>query len=295
MSISSLRSSIERHRRDAADWQKKVSEETRKEAEKRQRIHSVQNSMTGSISASTLKSKNDEIVRLLNDLSKIEAQRAEYMKKQGASSTQLHKAEADLEKEMATERKKVQDAEDKRHKEQLERGRVLKQQLEERNRMASQPVFTSSAFPITTQQPSKQYDVFISHATEDKAEFVDPLAEALVERGCEVWYDDNILKIGSSLRKSIDRGLANSQYGVVVLSPSFFAKNWPQYELDGLVTREMNDGRELILPIWHNISKDEVLKISPTIADKVAFKTAVMTIEEIADKLANHIRGDSSE
>ena len=72
------------------------------------------------------------------------------------------------------------------------------------------------------------------------------------------------LKVGDSLRRSIDRGLANSKYGVVVLSSAFFAKNWPQYELDGMVAREMN-GVKVVLPIWHKVSKDEVLSYSPTL------------------------------
>lgn len=72
------------------------------------------------------------------------------------------------------------------------------------------------------------YDVFISHATEDKEEIVRPLATALVVRGLRVWYDEFELRIGDSLRRKIDAGLANSRFGVVVLSPNFFAKNWPQ-------------------------------------------------------------------
>ena len=101
---------------------------------------------------------------------------------------------------------------------------------------------------------SDHYDVFISHATEDKDAVARPLAISLVSRGLRVWYDEFELRIGASLRRNIDLGLARSRFGVVVISPSFFAKNWPQYELDGLVTREMN-GEQVILPLWHEISK----------------------------------------
>lgn len=82
------------------------------------------------------------------------------------------------------------------------------------------------------------YDVFISHASEDKDEFVHPLAELLREQHLEVWYDEFSLNVGDSLRRSIDRGLSQSRYGIVVLSPSFFRKQWSQWELDGLVARQ---------------------------------------------------------
>jgi hypothetical protein len=135
-----------------------------------------------------------------------------------------------------------------------------------------------------------EYDVFISHATEDKDEIVRPLANELVSAGLRVWYDEFELRIGDSLRRKIDAGLAKSRFGVVVLSHAFFAKNWPQYELDGLVTREMT-GEQIILPLWHRITKSEVIAQSPSLADKVARSTADFTIEEIAREIADVIKG----
>lgn len=133
------------------------------------------------------------------------------------------------------------------------------------------------------------YDVFISHATEDKDEVVRPLANALVGEGLRVWYDEFELRIGDSLRRKIDSGLARSRFGVVVLSHSFFAKNWPQYELDGLETLEMT-GKQVILPLWHRITKSEVMAQSASLADKVARNTADYSIEEIAHEIAHVIR-----
>src|ERR1051325_3140270 len=75
------------------------------------------------------------------------------------------------------------------------------------------------------------YDAFICHASEDKDDLVRPLAEGLMKLGHKIWYDEFQLRVGDSLRRSIDKGLARSRFGIVVLSPSFFAKNWPQYEL----------------------------------------------------------------
>lgn len=133
------------------------------------------------------------------------------------------------------------------------------------------------------------HDLFISHAWEDKEDFVEPLARALISRGLSVWYDKFSLKVGDSLRESIDRGLATARYGLVILSTHFFAKAWTRYELNGLISREM-EGRKVILPVWHRITRDEVLKFSPSLVDKVALNSAVLGIEEIAQQLAEAIR-----
>lgn len=147
-----------------------------------------------------------------------------------------------------------------------------------------------AAPPGADQSDDQQvWDVFISHAGEDKAAVARPLADALRRRGVSVWLDDFELKIGDSLRRKIDAGLANSAFGIVVLSRSFFAKGWPQYELDGLVTRQVS-GEQTLLPLWHEITKDEVMAQSPSLADKIARSTANFTIEEIAQEIAEVVR-----
>lgn len=135
------------------------------------------------------------------------------------------------------------------------------------------------------------YDVFVSHASEDKEAVVRPLAHALREAGLRVWYDEFELHIGDSLRRKIDRGLARSRFGIVVLSQAFFQKGWPNYELDGLVTRAVT-GEQILLPIWHNVSKQEVTSYSPSLADKLARSTVTHTVEEIATEIASVIQED---
>lgn len=139
--------------------------------------------------------------------------------------------------------------------------------------------------------PLREYDVFISHASEDKDAVVRPLAHALSKSGLSVWYDEFELKIGDSLRRKIDTGLAKSRFGVVVLSRSFFGKGWTNYELDGLVTRSVT-GEQVLLPIWHEITKKELIDYSPSLADKVARSTTTHTIEEISAEIVNVIRGE---
>jgi hypothetical protein len=135
-----------------------------------------------------------------------------------------------------------------------------------------------------TQPRDIGYDAFICHASEDKDQFVRPLAKALTRLGLRVWYDEFTLEVGDSLRRSIDRGLVNSRYGIVVLSRAFFRKNWTQYELDGLTAREI-DGVRVILPIWHRVSKKLVLTFSPSLADKVALESSKLSVHQIAKQL----------
>ena len=91
------------------------------------------------------------------------------------------------------------------------------------------------------------------------------------------------------MRRSIENGLKNSKYGIVVLSEAFFKKEWPQRELDGLFAREI-EGEKVILPIWHKISKSEVIQFSPIIADLLAINTTMFTIEEVAEQIAKRVK-----
>jgi tetratricopeptide (TPR) repeat protein len=137
----------------------------------------------------------------------------------------------------------------------------------------------------------KSWDVFISHASEDNDTFARPLAELLQNFGVSVWYDEFALQIGGSLSGSIDKGLADSRFGVVVISPHFIKKRWPEYELRGLVSREIDEGR-VILPIWHGVSREQVVSFSPTLADKVAIDTKGLKPNDVALQILREVRPD---
>lgn len=139
----------------------------------------------------------------------------------------------------------------------------------------------------------EMFDVFISHASEDKDTIVRSLAIELIGQGLKVWYDEFTLRIGDSLRQKIDKGLAKSRVGLVVLSPAFVSKGWTNYELDGIVTRTVS-GEQILLPIWHNITKQEVIDFSPSLADKVARSTASHTVIEVAIEIAELLRGSAA-
>lgn len=116
-------------------------------------------------------------------------------------------------------------------------------------------------------------DVFISHATEDKEKVARPLAEALRNNGLEVWFDEYSLKIGDNLRESVDNGIKTSRYGILILSKSFFEKQWTRKELDAFFAREIT-GQKVILPVWHELSFEDILELAPTLANRFAIKTS---------------------
>lgn len=137
-------------------------------------------------------------------------------------------------------------------------------------------------------------DFFISHASEDKDLIARPLALELRDRGYEVWYDEFSLTLGDSLRESIDHGLATSQYGIVILSPDFMRKNWTREELDGLMARQTATGEKRILPVWHHISRDDLLAFSPMLAGKMGVSTE-SGFKNVVEKIVEVIGGNKAD
>ncbi|NGZ74096.1 toll/interleukin-1 receptor domain-containing protein [Saccharibacillus alkalitolerans] len=280
MSLRTISLNIKRIQDNIADLNKKISEQKKKEADAHSKIVSLRKSIGKNISDSSLKGKLSQIAKQEEAVAKASAGVADLQKKLSLKTTAFYKYQNDMDKEKERENKKLDRIQERRDQENDQLHERLHDEIqamkEERKAMLTQSDTDSFV--------EKQYDFFISHASEDKTEFVRPLVDELKKRGFEVWYDELTIKLGDSLRQMIDRGLANAKYGIVVLSPWFFKKNWTQFELDGLVGREM-EGSKVILPIWHKISKDEVMKQSPMLAGKRAANTTTMTIEEIADEL----------
>ena len=145
------------------------------------------------------------------------------------------------------------------------------------------------------------WDVFISHASEDKERVARPLAKLLRDAGLRVWIDESELQLGDSLRRKIDEGLAGSRYGVVVLSRSFFAKEWPQRELDALSALS-SVSEHVVLPVWHGVDHQSVSQWSPMLADKIAVSTdrgmeqvALAIISVISGSLRDRLKTPSVE
>lgn len=293
MSIASITSTITRLQKDLSDLAIKVSQETKKEVALYSRINQIQRSITKTTSSSSLISKSSEIERKQKEIAAISVAKANLAKKEAEKSSALLKARQELAKEEEKERKRIAAAKERELKKEIDLEKQRQRdQLNFQKALNSELSATSilsrklEQAPTLTQETEIEYDLFISHASEDKEELVRPLAVALEGLGVKVWYDEFTLKVGDSLRKSIDSGLSNSRFGTVILSSSFFSKNWTQYELDGMTAKEM-DGRKMILPIWHKVTKNEVMKFSPTLADKVALNSSIHSIEEIAQQISD--------
>lgn len=137
----------------------------------------------------------------------------------------------------------------------------------------------------------KKWDVFISHSSEDKKSIVRDLANLLNRLGVKVWFDEFSLKVGDSLTRKIDEGLKDSNFGIVVISKAFLNKKWTDYEYRSLLSIEDNF-KKVILPVWHDITIEEVKSFSPYLADKYALDTSKLTLKEISKKLIEVIRPD---
>lgn len=287
MNSSYYQNIINRLEKETADLQKKIADENKREIDKNKKIDSVNRSITKNISISSLQSKQRQIQGYQKDILNCRTKIADYQKKIATKAVELGRTKQSLLKAQQDEQKKSQlelENFQKKLQQDIERQKSQLETLITQNYSANN--IPSNHISESILEHKKQYDFFISHASEDKDDIVRNLAEALKAKNFEVWYDEFELQVGDSLRKNIDYGLSNSRYGIVIISPSFVKKNWPEYELNGMVAREMN-GHKVILPIWHKISKDEVLQFSPTLADKLALNTSIHTIDDIVEQLTS--------
>lgn len=288
MNPSYYQNQINKLEKEIADLQKKIADEYKKEGDKNRQIVSVNNSINKNTSLATLQNKKRQIQGYEKDILNCKKKVAEFQKQIANKSSELGKKKQDLRKAEDAENKKINESNKKNQKEQLDFQKRLQNEIEKQKQqldtLISINYSSKNSSSNTFIEDDKQFDFFISHASEDKEDIVRELAEALKEAGFQVWYDEFELKIGDSLRKKIDSGLVNSKFGIVIISPAFVKKNWTEYELNGMVAREMN-GHKVILPIWHKITKDEILKFSPSLADKVAMNTSIHRVQEIINSL----------
>jgi hypothetical protein len=129
----------------------------------------------------------------------------------------------------------------------------------------------------------KEWDVFVSYAHEDKAAAA-RLVDELRTRNIRTWYDSMELRIGDHLSTKIDQGVAGSAFGVIILSHQFFDSAWGRLELNGLIARSVDDG-QIVLPIWHGVTFDDVVAFNPSLASIVAIDSAKVGLAQIADEI----------
>jgi hypothetical protein len=279
MSIQSIISSIATVDREIHSYQQQISTLNNSIHSKQKEGHRILETISKEKNLPKIVSLQKDLTRKNEEIARIEKDKTV----KGKYLADKQKRKYELQQQLAKEEQKGRETTLKEQKEMLSIQQEISREMDRQNFGARRTIPTFRSMPL-----QKQYDVFVSHASEDKADFVRPFVAALVIEGLIVWYDEFELSVGMSLRRSIDAGLSNSKFGIVVLSENFFKKEWPQRELDGLFAKEVN-GQKVILPLWHKISKNEVISYSPIIADLVALNTSSFTIEELAKEIAKAV------
>ena len=115
---------------------------------------------------------------------------------------------------------------------------------------------------------SKEYefDVFVSHANDNKQSFVDSLSAGLSRLGIKVWYDSSILDWGDDWKAKIKEGLEKSRFGIVVLSPQFIGREWTTKELTELLNRQNERHEKVVLPLLYNLTVEDMKAKYPDLA-----------------------------
>jgi len=289
MSIQTISNSISSLDREIHNLENQIQTISNNINRKEKEANSILDKINREKALTRIISLHKDLSRKNEEIGKLNKDKSSKTKTLSDKQTKRLKFVQDLNKEEQKERDKVK----KEQKEMLSLQQSITREMEKQKTISLNSLnYIKSDIPQIIKDKkglNKQYDVFVSHASEDKDNFVRPFVKSLQEKGIIVWYDAFELRLGDSLRRSIDKGLNTSKYGIVVLSEAFFKKEWPQRELDGLFAREVN-GEKVILPLWHKISKNEVMSYSPIIADMLAINTIDFTIDEIAEKMAERIK-----
>lgn len=274
MSIASLHQQIDSVNRQIQSALQQVQQVETRMTSKRKEINSIEERMLREKDNKRTLSLKKEHQRKSDELLRLDKDKSNKQKNQQQHENKYNSLQLQLNKEQEKERKKIE----------LHQNNVLATQQKITRELQNQQRWMDSRSGIQTlTMPAKKYDIFVSYAWEDK-DFAGPLVEALTNQGLSVFYDSKELRIGMSLRRSLESAINNSRFGVIILSGNFFAKEWTQKELDAFFQLE-SGGQEIILPVWHNISKDEVKKHSVFLADKIALKSADLTVDEIAARI----------
>lgn len=133
------------------------------------------------------------------------------------------------------------------------------------------------------------YSIFVSHASDDKINYVNELVDEIKSLGITVFYDNDAISWGDNLKEKIDEGLKNCQLAVIVISPYYFGREWTEYEIQTLLTRQNAEKKKLIMPILHNISKEDLVKHYPLLKDVVFKHSKSQSKKQLAQDLKKEL------
>lgn len=267
---------VRRLRDELVKLREQIGRESSTVASKRRSAADARAQAGRSKSLSMIQSKLRDADRYENAAVAAEKKRAELERKVASKERALTVAQGRWDKEQAVTQKKAIEG--------------LKNQVDQAARKFNTPLVAGHPIVALTEAgEAAHYDVFLSHASEDKDEIARPLADALSSRGVVVWFDELNIRVGQSIRREIERGIRDARFGLVVVSQNFMAKQWTQTELDALWGKKLAAQDNSLLPVWHKVTYDEVQQGLPLLAGLHALNTSTMSIDKIADLLAETI------
>lgn len=283
MSVSSITSSLNTLRRELSRIQEKQTDAANKYAKQDSIIANASERMGRTNSASRISSYNRDIKRAQAEKAKLSKVQAGLSKDLGKKQKQIIDREKDLRKATDDEQQKQlksiqRDYSSKIDKMKIEQSALLKSQF--------------GAEGANNTWDSRESDVFISYAHEDH-DYAEKLAGAIQALGLTVWIDNQSMAWGGSQIQAMDDGIRNSRFSIVVLSPSYFEKYWTTHEYRSMLVKAQNQ-HDLILPLFHHVTADQVKEYNLELADRHALNTSISTVEDIANELYQLIHPTSS-
>lgn len=127
-------------------------------------------------------------------------------------------------------------------------------------------------------------DIFLCHAWEDRKTTAKNLTDLLVENGTSVWFSENEVLLGTNLLREIDKGLAASRVGIVLVTKSFLKR----IQGNGIADKELSAllSRDQLIPVLDGVTFEELFNVSPLLASRSGLNTSEETMEDIANKLS---------
>lgn len=285
MSSSTLLAELNRIDKDIADQEKKKAGFDKKASDLENKIIDTQKSIKSTTSSSMVSSKRRQIegygkdkAKAVQDSANCTDKISKLREKRNSKNQQYQKALADEQKASA--------------KKQSQQMKSIQDKYESRIRDLETQLSASVTSAVNNMSEEnfasdgeESYDVFISHASEDKEDFVDELVDEMRKLDIKVWYDTTAIKWGDSIRAKIDEGLRKSKFGIAVLSPAYIAegKYWTKAELDALFQNDSAYGKRL-LPIWYNLTYDDLMNYSPMLAGRKGLQSKYVTTAGMAQQ-----------
>ena len=134
----------------------------------------------------------------------------------------------------------------------------------------------------TNNKRRKAFDVFISHASNDKLAYVEELYETISLLGIPIFYDTDTMSWGDKWKERLLEGTESSEFAIIVISNNFFGSQWAEWELNAFLDRQNSSGQKIILPLLYEITLEELQKKYPSICDIQCIKSLEHSKEEIA-------------